>query len=120
MALADPQSVTINSVAQSLPRVGLTMDAGSFRHVDGTYDLLVTHQIGKRNRHTVKLVGTKTTADPLVPSNNTVVSISSGFWIDLGKQGYTTAEAKLHADGLVAYLAASSGAAITKILGFES
>lgn len=120
MALADPQSVTINSVAQSMPRVGISMDAGSFQNADGSYALAINHQIGKRNRHTIRLTGVKTTADPLVPSQNSVVSMSTYIVVDVPKQGYTAAEAKLVVDGFLVYLAASSGATITKLLGFES
>jgi hypothetical protein len=39
---------------------------------------------------------------------------------DVPKTGYTVAEAKDVVDALVAYLAASSGASITKLLGGEN
>lgn len=120
MALSDPQSITVNAVAQSMARTGASLYAGSFQHADSTYFLDITHQIGRRNRHIVRFTGVKTTADPTTPSNNTVVSMTASLTIDMPKQGYTAAEGKLHVDGLVAWLAASSGAVITKLIGNES
>lgn len=120
MALSDPQTITISTVAQPLARTGTGLLAGSFQHADSTYFLDITHQVGKRNRHLVRLTAVKTTADPLVPSNNVVVSASFSQTWDLPKQGFTAAEAKAIIEGYYTYMLASSGAVIAKLLGNES
>lgn len=117
---ADPQSVTINAVAISLPRTGMAIDSGAFSSSDGNTKLLVSHQHAKRDRHLLRLNVQKTTTDPLVPSTNQVVAMSVYVVVDVPKNGYSAAEQKQVVDGLVAFLAASSGAAVTKLLGAES
>lgn len=117
---ADPQSVTINAVPISLPRTGMSIDQGAFSASDGNTKLLVSHQYAKRNRHLLRLNVQKTTTDPLLPSTNQVVAMSAYVVVDVPKNGYSAAEQKQVVDALVAYLAASSGAQITKLLGGES
>jgi len=48
--LTDPQSVTINAVANSLPRVGSSNNSGSFSKDDANVKLEVSHSYGKRTR----------------------------------------------------------------------
>lgn len=120
MALADPQSVTVSATPYSMPRTGLSPTSGSFQTNDGAYMLDISHVISKRNAHSIRLTATKTVADPMTPSNNTVVTMSTWLGVNVPKQGYTAAEAKAVVDGFVALLAASSGAIITKVLGSES
>jgi hypothetical protein len=43
MAFADPQSVTINAVAQTLPRVSTEKNAGVFQKDEATVKLAVSH-----------------------------------------------------------------------------
>lgn len=120
MSYADPQSVTINSVATSLPRTGSGESSGSFTSADGTIRLDVKHAYGKRNRREIRLSQTKTSADVLIPSQNVVSSMSCYMVVDVPKNGFTVAEEKYIVDALVAYLAASSGAKVTQLLGGES
>lgn len=117
---ADPQSVTINAVAVSLPRTGMGLSGGSFQASDGNTNLVISHTIAKRNRHLLRLNVQKTTTDPLLPSTNQVVSMSAYVVVDVPKNGYSAAEQKQVVDALVAYLAASSGAKVTQLLGGES
>lgn len=120
MSYADPQSVTINSVATSLPRTGSGEASGAFSSNDGLIHLDVTHSYGRRNRRKIGLTQTKTSADPLIPSQNTVSSMSCYMVVDVPKNGFTVTEEKYIVDALVAYLAASSGAKVTQLLGGES
>lgn len=120
MAIADPQSVTINSVAQSLARVGTNETKSIYRKDDGTVELTVSHQPGKvRSRDSAKLTFTKIAADPLLAGVNREVSLSIYFNIDRPLVGLTTAEMKDVATSLTTWLTASSGANLTKILGGE-
>ena len=120
MAFADPQSITINAIANSLPRVSVGQDRSSYSKDDGTVKLTMAHQYGKRNRRTIRVDATKTSADPLIPANSVQSSMSIYLVADVPKTGYSIVEQKQIADALVAYLAASSGSAITKLLGGEN
>lgn len=120
MAFADPQSVTINAVAQSLPRTSNGVNSGTFTKDDGAYKLSVSHNYGKRTRRTIRIDGTKIAADPLQPSTNARYSMSTYLVVDAPVTGYTNAEIKQVIDGLTAYLTASSGAKVTQLLGGEN
>jgi hypothetical protein len=120
MAFSDPQSVTINAVAQSLPRVSSGEDKGAFRKDDATVGLKVSHSYGKRVRRVIRLDHQKVATDPLVPTQNAPYSMSISLVVDAPPVGYTVAEQKQIVDGLTAYLTASSGANVTKLLGGES
>lgn len=120
MAFADPQSVTINAIANTLPRVSSGTNGGTFQKDDGTVKMIVSHQYGRRTRRTIRIDHKKTSSDPLVPANNIVSSMSTFLVVDVPLVGYTTAEVKQIVDGLVAYLTASSGAKVTQLLGGEN
>lgn len=119
---ADPQSVTINAVANSLPRTTAGVNQGVFSKDDGLVVMSISHQYGKRSRRALKLTHSKVAADPLISSTNIRYSMSATLVVDtpLTGNGYTVAEAKQIVDALVAYLAASSGARVTQLLGGES
>lgn len=118
--LSDPQSVTIDGTAHSLPRVAAGVNAGSFASNDSVVTLGVQHTYGKRTRRHIKLTHSKIAADPLQPTNNLRLSMSCGLTIDVPNDGYSVADMKKVVDGFLAKLAASSGAIITQIGGGES
>lgn len=122
MAFADPQSVTINAVANSLPRVSTGAGTGEFKKDDGLVGLRVAHVATKarRWRRTIFLSHSKLTADPFLPAQNTSVQMGVSILVDVPPAGYTIAEQKQIVDALVAYLSASSGAKITQLLGGEN
>lgn len=121
MALADPQSVTINAVANSLPRVSQAGTSSEYRKDDGNVTLSISHQYGRRTRRAVRLQHKKIAADPLTAGINVEASMSVTLVIDTPKVNfYTVAEAKQIVDALTAYLTASSGAKVTSVLGGES
>ncbi len=120
MAFADPQSVTINAVAQTLPRVSSGIDAGIFRKDDASVQLSVSHRSAKRVRRALRLDHNKIAVDPLVPTNSVPYSMSVTLVVDVPKVGYTITEQKQIVDALAAYLTASSGARVTQLLGGEN
>lgn len=120
MAFSDPQSVTINAIANSLPRVSSGVNAGTFSKDDGTVKLSVAHAYGKRNRRTIRIDFTKVAADPFVSGVNNKYSLSAYLVVDVPVTGFTIAEQKQVVDGLTAYLTASSGARVTQLLGGEN
>lgn len=117
---ADPQTVTINAVANTLPRIVAGVNQGAFQKDDATVKLSAQHQYGNRTRRTIRIDHNKIAADPLISAQNIKYSMSTYLVIDQPITGYTNAELKQVIDGFVAYLTASSGAQITKLLGGES
>ena len=79
MALADPQVITVNAVAQSLKRVSSGTNVGTFKTNDGNFTLDVAHSYSKRNRHTLVLRQRKIAADPLAPTLNVEVTLRASF-----------------------------------------
>lgn len=120
MAFADPQSVTINAIANSLPRVASGVDLGKFRKDDTTVGLSVSHTYGSRIRRLIRLDHSKVAVDPLVPTNNAPYAMACYMVVDVPKVGYTVAEQKQVVDGLTLYLTTSSGARVTQLLGGEN
>lgn len=119
MAFADPQSVTINAVAQTLARTGSGINSGAFSKDDGTVKLAVSHAYNKRTRRVLRLDHKKIAADPF-SGENTEFSMGCYLVVDQPIVGYTNAELKQVIDGFVAYLTASSGARVTQLLGGEN
>jgi len=119
MAFADPQSVTINAVANSLPRISSGVNTGAFQKDDATLKLSVSHNYASRTRRQVRLDQNKIAPD-VFTSENMRQSMSVYLVVDQPQNGYTNAELKLIVDGFLAYLSASSGANITKLLGGEN
>lgn len=120
MSFADPQSVTINAVAQTLPRTSVAQNASEYTKDDGTVKMLISHAYGRRNRRTIRLNHSKVAPDPLISAQNIRHSMSCYVVVDTPVTGYTVAEAKQVVDALVAYLAASTGAKVTQLLGGEN
>lgn len=120
MSFADPQSITVNAVAQSMPRTGSGINSGTFTQDDGTNALFINHQYGKRTRRAMKFTDSKIAANPFDTTRNEQVSMSVTLVVDVPPQGYTITEAKYVVDGLIAYLTAGSGAKVTQLLGGES
>jgi hypothetical protein len=117
---SDPQSITINTVANSLPRTSIDKSSSSYTKDDGNVKLVVGHVYGKRNRRTARVDFRKTAPDPLFPAQNTPYSMSAYIVCDVPPVGFTVVEQKQIVDALVAWLSASSGANVTKLLGGES
>ena len=121
MAFTDPQTVTINAVAQTLPRISSGSNSGSFQKDDGTVKLTVSHSYGKtRTRRVVRLDHSKIASDPLLAGVN-VRAVGAVYLVtDFPITGYSIAEQKQIVDALTAYLTASTGARATQLLGGEN
>lgn len=120
MAFTDPQTVTINSIANTLPRTSSGVNSGVFSKDDGNVVLSVSHAKGKRTRRTIRIDHSKIAPDPLISAQNIKFSMSAYVVVDVPPTGYTVAEQKQIVDALTAYLSASSGANTTKLLGGEN
>lgn len=117
MAFADPQSVTINTVAQSLPRISSNGGSSEYQKDDMSYKLTVSRIIGKRRRYMMRLDARKIAADPLASANNREYTLAAYCVIDMPLVGYTNAEAKDVCLGLVGWLTSAN---VLKVVGNEN
>jgi hypothetical protein len=116
----DPQSVTYNAVAKSLPRTGSTGVQSDYRLVDSggvVYTLTLSHQFSKRNRVVARLRRESTVTDPLVPANSIGASMTATLTIDFPVAGLTPTDAQLLAKALVGW---GSDANLLKLAGGET
>lgn len=121
MALADPQSVTINAVATPLPRITSQGSEATYATADGAAKLRVSHTNGRNgsSRHLIRLEQKKVATDPLVSVTQEVTG-SVHVVIDMPKFGFTQTDKLELVKALNAYLAAGTYANVIKILGNES
>lgn len=120
MAFADPQTITINAVAHSLPRTSSGTNNGVFTSNDGSVQLSVSHAYGKRTRRALRTTHSKVAPDPLISNQNIKHSMSATLVVDVPPTGYTVTEAKQVLDGFIAALSATSGSKLTQLLGGEN
>jgi hypothetical protein len=120
MALSDPQSVTIDGTAISLPRTSSGTNSGGFTSNDGATSLQVAHTYGKRIRRTISLQTKKYATDPTNNSLSVPVFATLRITVDQPLQGYTADELKLALVGFIANLTASTNANMIKLLGGEN
>lgn len=116
----DPQTLTINAIANSLPRTASGVNTGAFTKDDGNVKMTISHQLGKRTRRNVRVDFRKVAADPLSTGYNKEYTMSVYLVVDHPVVGFSIAEEKQIVDALTAFLTASSGSNVTKILGGES
>ncbi len=120
MAFSDPQTVTINAVAQVMARVDQDPQ-GTFITSDG----LVSETIGQaasgkdRSRRLIRLDHSKIAANPFDSTLNAKYNMAVYVVVDVPSVGYTVTEQKQVTDGFMAYLTASSGAKMLQLLGGE-
>lgn len=115
---ADPQSVTVNSVAQSLAAISRNDLKSIYRKDDGSYTFAIGHVFGSaRNRFNVRLDHTKLVSDPFVSANNIRVSSSVYLVMDMPILGYTNTEIKDMTLGLTGW---ATSANLLKVLGGET
>jgi len=117
MAFADPQSVTVNAVAQSMPNIERSGKASTYRKAGGDYSFRISHVEAKRNRRTVRLDFQKVAADPFDPGLNQKFTGSAYLVIDAPITGFTDAELRDNVLGLTGWLTSAN---VLKVLGGES
>jgi len=122
MALADPQSITINAVTVPLPRTYSKESESAYTSGDGLWKLSANHTLVKqgRARRLLRFDHSKMTPDPFISSQNVRVNMAVYTVFDLPPAGYTNAEALQVFTGFNNLCIATSNAVITKLLGGES
>jgi hypothetical protein len=122
MALSDPQTITLDGNDIVLPRTGIGPTSSTYSVDTGTngVKLTVSHNRGKRSRHSVRLDTATTVADPLFPSVNVPKSASVYLVCDVPLNGIPMSSIVDGVQALCEFLTDSSNAVITKVLGGES
>lgn len=120
MALSDPQSLTLDGSAVSLPRTSTGNNASSYTSGDGAAAFTVSHTYGKRTRRVARVTRNKITTDALSSTVNIRVNASAYVVIDTPVNGFTAAEQKDLLLALATWLSASSGANAAKMVGGEN
>jgi hypothetical protein len=120
--LSDPQSLTINAVATSLPKISTESNKSVYQKDDGTVRLTIQHSYGpKRNRRLVRIDQKKISSDPLVTANNQEYKLAVYLVIDEPTTvGFTVAERQYIVTSLADWLKASTNAATNAVLGGQS
>lgn len=115
---ADPQSITVNSVAKTLPRIAVGNAESTYRSADDVWQMRISHQTSKgRKRRMVRIDQTVIAADPLTAENKSqragvyIVVDEPDFGFDDTNLGYIITALK---DWIVA------GTNSAKLLGGES
>jgi hypothetical protein len=120
MSLSDPQSVTIDSVTTSLPRVSTGQNNSTYASADGNIKMTASHAYGKRTRRVLRLDHAKISSDVFVPSQNVKLSCSFYMVIDTPAAGYTLDEQIDLWAAFKALLTAGSDAAVAGLLTGQS
>lgn len=115
---ADPQSITVSAVAQSMPTIARNGNDSTYQKDDATYRLTISHQYkAERNRFVIRVDANKVAADPLTSANNRVYTQAVYIVIDKPVVGYSNAESSALAVALTAW---ATSANILKVLGGET
>jgi hypothetical protein len=114
--LADPQSVTINAVATSLPKTSNGPTQNVFTSADGNTSMTVKQNVtASRFRREVRLSQQKIAADP-ISAVNKQIGTSVYLVIDEPKTGFSDVELGYLIDALKAWLTSAN---YNKVLGGE-
>jgi len=114
--LADPQSVTVNAVAISLPRTQSGPTVNQYTAADGnTYVNTKQNVTASRFRREVRLSQRKIAADP-ISAVNKEIGVSVYLVIDEPKTGFSDTEIGYLIDALKLWLTSTN---YNKVLGGE-
>lgn len=114
--LSDPQSVTINSVATSLPRTSQGATVNVYSSADGNTSMTTKQNTtASRFRREVRLSQKKIAADP-ISAVNKEIGLSVYLVIDEPRAGFTDTEIGYLIDALKAWLTPTN---YNKVLGNE-
>lgn len=114
--LADPQSVTINAVATSLPKTDNGVTANTYTSSDGNTAMTVKQNTtASRFRREVRLSQQKIAADP-ISAVNKQIGASVYLVIDEPRTGFSDVELGYLIDALKAWLTSAN---YNRVLGGE-
>lgn len=114
--LADPQSVTINAVATSLPRTSQGASVNVYTSSDGNTSMTTKQNLtASRFRREIRLSQKKIAADP-ISAINTEKGVSVYLVVDEPRAGFTDVEIGYLIEALKTWLTSTN---YNKVLGGE-
>lgn len=117
MAFTDPQSITVNAVPKSMPRISSGESSSVYKTADDTFTMRLSHQKSKgRTRRMVRVDQKAIASDPLSAEN---VYQTAGVYvvIDEPEFGFDDTTLSYLVTALKDWLTAGN---ITKVLGSET
>lgn len=114
---ADPQSITVNAVAQSMPRISSTGTKSTYRKSDGTYQLTISHSESNNRVRSMARVDNKAIVTNPLDSTNDFDTLSFYVVVDRPVFGFTQTQVDQLIAGFKTWL---DSAAITKLFAQES
>lgn len=116
LVLADPQSVTINAVATSMPKTNVGPTQNVYTSADGITSMTTKQNTtASRFRREVRLSQHKVAADPITGLNKDL-GLSVYIVIDEPRSGYTDVEIGYLVEALKGWLTSAN---YNKVLGGE-
>lgn len=116
MAFTDPQSITVNSVAQSMPRVSTDGTQSLYSSADESFKMRISHQDAKgRTRRMVRVDQRVVAADPLT-SVNEYKTLGVYLVVDEPEYGFTDTEIDYVVQALKTWLTSPN---VAKLCGSE-
>lgn len=117
MAFSDPQTIDIEGDDNQVFNKAEQLPTGTvFRTADGSAEFSVLHTYAKRTRRAVRLRYDVLNPDPYNADLNVPYSMSATLVLDTPKVGMTETTQLVVAKALLAYLASSSYAPLTKVI----
>lgn len=117
---ADPQTVTINGVANTCNRVAVGDLSSTYRTADETVQLRISHKSAKnRTRRMARIDQTIVATDPL-SAEQQYQTAGAYIVVDEPKVGFSDAQLQYIITALTTWLTANTNANTTKLLGSES
>lgn len=117
MAFTDPQSITVNTVTKSMPRIKSDGTKSIYKTADEEFQFTISHQESKsRTRRMVRVDQRKVAADPLT-SVNEYKTAGVYVVIDEPEYGFTDTELGYIVAALTAWLTAGN---VAKVCASES
>jgi hypothetical protein len=114
---SDPQSVTIDGNAKSMPRVSTNGKSAVYANADESYKMTLSHQeSNKRVRSMMRLDYRKVVTDPLT-SEQDYDTLTTYIVIDRPEYGFSSTEVVNQIAGLEGWVDATS---VGKLYGKES
>jgi len=121
MALSDPQSVTVNAVAQSMPRILVSGTSSTYAKSDESFKLTISHQKtaskgNRRIRSMARIDQRAIVPDPLTAVND-YETLSFYVVIDRPEAGFSSTQTEQLITGFKTWLDATM---IGKLYGQET
>lgn len=114
---SDPQSITVNAVAKSMPRVSTGQNESIYATPDEAFRMRISHQkVNNRRRHLVRVDQTAVAADPLT-AENSYQELGVYLVVDEPFVGFDDTTVGYLVAALTAWLTAGN---VAKVLGSET